>query len=329
MSVPLTFLGRTGLAVSRLCLGTMNFGPNTTKEDAFRIMDHALELGVNFFDTADVYGWEVGEGITERIIGEWFALGGERRERVVLATKLFGKMGKGVQENWPNTNHLSALYIRRACDASLKRLQTDYIDLYQMHHVFRQAPWDEIWESFEILRQQGKILYAGSSNFAGWHLVQAQEAANRRNFLGLVSEQSKYSLLQRDIELEVGPAALAYGIGVIPWSPLAGGVLGGVMSGQDGSRRKGEFAQSVIASKGDQLTKWEALCADIGEEPGNVALAWTLHQKFVTAPIIGPRTIEQLDGAARATEIQLSEETLAKIDEIFPPFKTAPEHYAW
>lgn len=329
MPVATTHLGRTGLVVSRLCLGTMNFGVDTTKEDAFRVMDRALELGINFFDTADVYGWQIGEGITEKVLGEWFAQGGGRRERVVLATKLYGRMGNGPLEGWPNTQNLSALHIRRACEASLQRLQTDYLDLYQMHHVFRAAPWDEIWESFEVLRQQGKILYAGSSNFAGWHIVKAQECANRRGFLGLVSEQSKYSLIQRDIELEVGPACQDYGIGVIPWSPLGGGILAGVMNNQAGARRSNENSQANIAKHRDQLIQWEALCTELGEEPANVALAWTLAQPFVTCPIIGPRTMEQLDGSVRATEIELSPVTLARIDEIFPPFKTAPEHYAW
>lgn len=329
MPVPTTFLGRTGLRVSRLCLGTMNFGADTTKEDAFRIMDRALELGINFFDTADVYGWQLGEGLTETILGEWFAQGGERRERVVLATKLYAKMGKGLQEGWPNTSDLSALHIRKACDASLMRLRTDYIDLYQMHHIFRPAPWEEIWEAFEALRAQGKILYAGSSNFAGWHIAKAQEAANRRGFLGLVSEQSKYSLLQRDIELEVGPACEAYGLGVIPWSPLAGGVLAGVMKDQEGARRNGEYAQKAKAERGPQLSAWEDLCAELGEEPANVALAWTMTRPWVTGPIIGPRTIGQLEGAVRSTEIVLGQEALDRIDAIFPPFKTAPEHYAW
>lgn len=329
MPVPYTTLGRSGLYVSRLCLGTMNFGPSTTKEDSFRIMDRALDLGINFFDTADVYGWQKGEGVTEQILGEWFALGDNRRERVVIATKCYGDMGNGNRENWPNYKGLSAMYIRKACEASLRRMKIETIDLYQMHHVFRDSSWDELWEAFDVLRTQGKIVYTGSSNFAGWHLVQANEAAKRRGNLGLISEQSKYSLLQREIELEVGPACEAYGIGVIPWSPLASGVLGGVMKGQEGVRRHGEWVEELKKNKGKELTAWEDLCADLGENPADVALAWTLTKKFVTAPIIGPRTIEQLDGSIKATEITLSEETLAKIDAIFPPFKTAPEHYAW
>jgi aryl-alcohol dehydrogenase-like predicted oxidoreductase len=324
-----TSLGRTGLQVSRLCLGTMNFGPETTKEDSFKIMDRALEHGINFFDTADVYGWKTGEGITEQIIGEWFAMGGGRRERTVIATKLYGDMGNSELEKWPNTNRVSALHIRRACDASLKRMQTDYIDLYQMHHIYRAAPWEEVWQAFDILKQQGKILYVGSSNFAGWHIVQANEAARRRNNLGLVTEQSKYSLLQRDIELEVAPASEAYGVGIIPWSPLGGGVLGGVMKNQEGKRRNGDWVKHLKETKGEQLTKWEDLCEELGEQPADVALAWTLSKSFVTAPIIGPRTIEQLDGSLRALEIKFNAELHEKVDAIFPAFKTAPEHYAW
>ncbi len=225
-----TQLGRLALNVSRVCLGTMNFGPFTTEPDSYQIMDHALDQGINFFDTANVYGWKLGEGITEQIVGRWFAQGGGRREKVVLATKVYNRMGE-----WPNTSRLSALHIRQACDESLRRLQTDYIDLYQMHHIDRTAPWDEIWQAMEILVQQGKVIYVGSSNFAGWHIAKANEIAKNRNFLGLVSEQSLYNLNARMVELEVVPAVEDYGMGLIPWSPLAGGLLGGVL--QEDRRR--------------------------------------------------------------------------------------------
>lgn len=318
-------LGRTGLLVSRLCLGTMNFGPFTTEEDSFAIMDKALDLGINFFDTANVYGWKKGEGVTEQIIGRWFAQGGGRREKTVLATKVYGGMG-----DWPNQNRLSALHIKQAVEGSLKRLQTDYIDLYQFHHIDRSTPWEEIWQACEVLVQQGKVLYIGSSNFAGWHIAQAQEAAKSRHFMGLVSEQSKYSLLDRMIELEVIPACEGYGLGLIPWSPLAGGILGGVFGSDEGSRRRAERAKETIKKHERALRKWEALCAKLGEQPADVALAWMLANKTVTAPIIGPRTIEQLTGSLRALEIKLSAETLKKIDTIFPgPGGTAPEAYAW
>jgi aryl-alcohol dehydrogenase-like predicted oxidoreductase len=315
-------LGRTGLKVSPLCLGTMNFGPKTTEPDSYEIMDKALDLGINFFDTADVYGWKKGEGVTEQIIGRWFAQGGGRREKTVIATKVYGDMG-----DWPNTSRLSALHIRRACEASLKRLQTDYIDLYQMHHVYRDSPWDEIWQAFEILVQQGKVLYVGSSNFAAWHIVKANEAAKARHFMGLVSEQAKYSLMERSVELEVGPACLDYGLGIIPWSPLGGGPLGG--PAEETGRRTEGWAKETYEKKGDQLGKWYALCAELGESPADAALAWLLHQPVVTAPIIGPRTLDQLTSSMRATEIKFDAETLKKIDEIFPGYKPAPEHFAW
>ncbi|MCP4429018.1 MAG: aldo/keto reductase [Chloroflexi bacterium] len=320
-----TQLGRTGLQVSPLCLGTMNFGPQTSEEDSFAIMDEALEQGVNFFDTANVYGWKMGEGVTEQIVGRWFAQGGKRREKTVLATKVYGEMGE-----WPNESRLSALHIKRACEASLRRLQTDYIDLYQMHHIDRNTPWEEIWQAMEQLVQEGKVLYVGSSNFAGWHIVQANESAKRRHFLGLVSEQSLYNLNARMIELEVIPACEQYGLGLIPWSPLAGGLLGGVLQKIEAGRRASEHVQKQIDKVRPQLERWEAFCAEMGEHPADVALAWLLRQTAVTSPIIGPRTIEQLYGNLHALEIKLSDEQLAQLDEIWPgPGGAAPEAYAW
>jgi aryl-alcohol dehydrogenase-like predicted oxidoreductase len=319
-------LGRTALKVSRFCLGTMNFGPETSEGDAFAIMDRALELGINFFDTANVYGWKKGEGVTEQIIGRWLAQGGGRREKVVLATKVYGEMG-----DWPNESRLSARHIRAACEGSLRRLGTDHLDLYQMHHVDREAPWDEIWQAMELLVQQGKIIYVGSSNFAGWHIARANEAAARRSFLGLVSEQSKYSLVERTLELEVLPACAAYGMGVIPYSPLASGALAGAgrRAGQ-GGRRDGEWSQKEQARHRPKLEAFERLCRELGEEPADVALAWLLANPVVTGPIIGPRTREQLDGSLRALEIKLGAELLGKLDAIFPgPGKPAPEAYAW
>ena len=325
-------LGRLRLDVSPLCLGTMNFGweePGTTEETAHSIMDRALEVGINFFDTANVYGWRRGgrrgEGVTESIIGRWFAQGGGRRDKVVLATKLYGSMG-----DWPNMQGLSALNIRRACDASLRRLQTDHIDLYQMHHIDRGATWDEVWEAMETLVDAGKVLYVGSSNFAGWHIAKANEAARRRNFLGLVAEQCLYNLDARDVELEVLPACEDYGLGVIPWSPLGGGLLGGALQKASEGRRSSESFRERVESKRAQLEAYEKLCADLGEQPADVALAWLLANPVVTAPIIGPRTTEQLDGSLRALEIELSPETLERLDEIFPgPGGPAPEAFAW
>ena len=320
-----THLGRSGLSVSRLCLGTMNFGPETSEEDSHAIMDRALEHEINFFDTANVYGWKTGEGWTEAIIGRWFAQGGGRREKTVIATKLYGSMS-----DWPNDTYMSARNIRLACDASLRRLQTDYLDLYQMHHVDRSTPWEEIWEAFDVLRQQGKVLYFGSSNFAGWHLAKAQEAARRRGSFGLVSEQSIYNLLVRTVELEVLPAAQDYGLGVIPWSPLQGGLLGGVVRKErEGKRRLEGRAKDALEEHRPAIQQWEDFCDELGHAPGDVALAWLLHQPAVTAPIIGPRTMEQLEASLRALEVTLDEAALASLDEIFPGPGPAPESYAW
>jgi NDP-hexose 2,3-enoyl reductase len=325
-----TNLGRTGLKVSRLCLGTMNFGPKTTEPDSFAIMDRALEHGVNFYDTANVYGWKLGEGVTEQIIGRWLAQGGGRRDKVVLATKVYGSMAK-----WPNSSGLSARHIVTACEDSLRRLQTDVIDLYQMHHVDRTTPWDEIWQAMEILVNQGKVRYVGSSNFAGWHLVQAQAAAHSRHFLGLVSEQSIYNLLTRYVELEVVPAAMALGMGIIPWSPLHGGLLSGALRKQregTGSRSNEGRSNEGLAEHRETIEAYEKLAAELGHDPANVALAWLLSRPGVTAPIIGPRTVGQLDSTLDALTVTLDEATLARLDELFPPVGSggpAPEAWAW
>lgn len=317
-------LGRTALKVSRFCLGTMNFGPHASQEQAFAVMDRALEHGINFIDTANVYGHQIEPGYTEKIIGNWFAQGGDRRERTVLATKVYGDMG-----GWPNMSRLSALHIRMACEASLKRLQTDYIDLFQMHHVWREAPWEEIWQALELLVQQGKVLYVGSSNFAAWNIVQANEIAKSRNFLGLVSEQSLYNLVARQVELEVLPACAATGVGVLPWSPLSGGLLAGVLE-ESGERRGTANVRDRLSRYRDQLEAWEGLCREIGEPPACVAIAWLLGNPAVTAPIVGSRSVEQLDALARALEIELGSDVLERIEEIFPgPGGQAPEAYAW
>jgi aryl-alcohol dehydrogenase-like predicted oxidoreductase len=319
------YLGRTGLQVSPLVLGTMNFGPETSEADSFAIMDRALEAGINFFDTANVYGWKRGEGITEQIVGRWLAQRKSRRDQIVLATKVYGAMGEG-----PNDRGLSAYHIRRACEESLERLQTDHIDIYQMHHVDRNTPWDEIWQAMEQLIREGKILYVGSSNFAGWHITQANETAAARNMLGLVSEQSLYNLAARTVEMEVIPAAQAYGMGVICWSPLGGGVLAGALQRAEEGRRASERAQKAVEQHREQLQEYEGLCRELGHKPAEVALAWLHQRPGVTAPIVGPRTMAQLESAIDALEIELSDRTLARLDEIWPgPGGPAPEAYAW
>ena len=318
-------LGRTGLNVSRLCLGTMNFGPHTSEADSYSIMDHALEAGINFFDTANVYGRKLGAGVTEQIIGRWLAQGGGRRDQIVLATKVYGRMGEGI-----NDRRLSAYHIRQSIEGSLRRLQTDHIDLYQMHHIDLETPWDEIWQAMEVLVEQGKILYVGSSNFAAWQLAQAQCAAGKRNFLGLVSEQSLYNLSARSIELEVVPACRALGIGLIPWSPLAGGILAGELEQPGEGRRSSETGRQKAEKFRTQLDAYQKLCTDIGEKSANVALAWLLRNPAVTAPIIGPRTLTQMLEALPALEIRLSDEIMNTLDAIWPgPGGEAPEAYAW
>jgi aryl-alcohol dehydrogenase-like predicted oxidoreductase len=325
-----THLGRTGLKVSRICLGTMNFGPQTDEPDAHRIMDRALDAGIQFLDTANVYGWGENRGRTETIVGRWIAQG-SRRDRVVLATKVYGSMYDG-----PNGGRLSAYHIRRACEDSLRRLQTDRIDLYQMHHIDRDTPWDEIWQAMELLVSQGKVLYVGSSNFAAWNIAQANETAARRGFLGLVSEQSLYHLAERSIELEVIPACQAYGVGVIPYSPLGGGLLGGVLkrvasrNDERRGRRTSDRLRKQVEKYRVSLEAYEALCSEIGENPANVAVAWLMSRPGVTSPIIGPRTLDQLEDAIRAEALKLSGEVLGKLDAIWPgPGGQAPEAYAW
>ena len=319
-------LGRTGLRVSPLCLGTMNFGPQTSEQDAFGIMDRALELGINFFDTANGYGGgKPGEGVTEQIIGRWLAQGDGRRDRIVLATKVYGKTS-----DWPNMGRLSAYHIRKACEDSLRRLQTDHIDLYQMHHVDRDTPWEEIWQAMEQLVDEGKVVYVGSSNFAGWHIATANRIAQERHFLGLVSEQSLYNLNARMIELEVVPACRAYGLGIIPWSPLGGGLLGGAVQKATDGRRSSERHQAQVEQHRPKLEAYEGFCREMGEQPADIALAWLLHNPVVTAPIIGPRTQEQLEGSLRALEIKLGDAEMEALDRIFPgPGGEAPEAYSW
>ena len=316
-----TYLGRIGLRVSRLCLGTVNFGRHASEKDALSVMSRALQAGINFFDTANIYN----EGLTETIVGNWLAADKSRRDQIVLATKLYGKTGEG-----PNDGRLSAYHIRRACEDSLRRLQTDHIDIYQMHHVDRRTPWDEIWQGVEQLVREGKILYVGSSNFAAWDIARAQGIAAQRNFLGLVSEQSVYNLRSRTIELEVLPCCRELGLGVIPYSPMGGGLLCGVLDDPTTGRRGRESLRQTIERHRSQLEAYEELCASIGQPPANVALAWVLSNSDITAPIIGPRTVEQLADNLSVLELELDHEVLARLDEIWTgPGGEAPEAYAW
>lgn len=316
-------LGRTALKVSELCLGTMNFGPRTDAAESHAILDLAVELGINFIDTANQYGGHLGVGTTETILGDWLAQDRARRNRIVLATKVYEPMSADI-----NDRGLSARHIQQACEASLKRLQVNHIDLYQFHHIDRTAPMDEIWQAADRLIAQGKITYVGSSNWPGWKLAQAGETAKASHRLGLVSEQSLYNLIERRAELEVIPAAQEYGLGVIVWSPLAGGLLAGTSSETSG-RRQSDSNKAARAARIEQLTKFEQLCGEIGESPSAVALAWTLHQPGIAAAIVGPSSREQLAGIAHVPELALSAAVLVKLDAIFPPCGPAPEAYAW
>lgn len=316
-------LGRSGLKVSAVALGTMNLGTVVRGVEATNILDLAVDHGITFFDTADVYGAPpLGQqaGATENLLGQWME-SRRTRDRIVLATKTYGEMGPG-----PNDRGLSALHVRTSVDASLRRLRTDRIDLLQMHHVDREVPTDEVLGALDHLRQQGKVLYVGSSNFAGWNIAQYVEEAQRLRAPRLVSEQTHYNLAERTAELEVLPAALHYGVGVLPWSPLGGGLLGGILSKTDTSRSRNH---PRLAEKRRAVEAYESLARDLRVGPAELALAWLMHQPAITAPIIGPRTPEHVKTAVTATAVQLSAETLARLDEIWPGPGTAPEAYAW
>ena len=321
-------LGRSGLLVSRIGLGTMNFGFTIDESTSFAVMDTATDVGINFFDTADVYGGlqspdiEKGYGISEETIGRWLRRSAHRDD-IVLATKVYQPMGLG-----PNDRRLSAYHIRRACEASLRRLQTDHIDLYQMHHVDRATPWEEIWQAMEQLVREGKISYVGSSNFAGWDVALAQSAASARHFTGLTSEQSLYNLAVRAVELELIPALRTLGIGLIPYSPLHAGLLAGVLAVSEG-RNSNDLMQHRIEAHRDQLEAYEGLCRELGVKPADVALAWLLRNPVVSTTIVGAITIEELRSDLGALSVQLDQEVMEQLDRIWPGPGEAPQAYAW
>ena len=326
-------LGRTALQVGPLAVGTVNFSWLTNEQDSFAILDSAIDRGLNLIDTSDNYN----AGQTESLLGNYFS-SGNKRSLAVLATKCYCRPNEWGSKDpvkasgsWvgPNQRGLSAKHIIEACNASLKRLKTDYIDIYQMHHVDRTAPFEEIWQAYETLITQGKVLYAGTSNFAGWQIAKACERAKARNFLGPVSEQSTYSLLTRDVELEVIPACRDYGLGFIPYSPLGGGLLAAASGVADGIRSKNRLSIATERQH-QQLRDYAVVCDELGEHPADVAVAWVARNPDVTSPVIGPRTMRQLDGALHAVSIELHEDILKRLDEIFPgPGGEAPEAYAW
>ena len=321
-------LGRSGLLVSRIALGTMDFGYVLDESSSFGVMDAAVEAGVNHFDTADVYGgpqaadMAMGYGVSEEVIGRWLQRSG-RREEIVLATKVYQPMGLG-----PNDRRLSAYHLRRACEASLRRLQTDHIDLYQMHHVDRATPWEEIWQAMEQLVREGKVTYVGSSNFAAWDIALAQSAANARHFLGLSSEQCLYNLAKRAVEIELVPALRSLGVGLIAYSPLHAGLLAGVLEAVDTGAASEDLQQRARPVR-DQLEEYEALCREIGAEPADVALAWLLRDPVVSTAVVGARSVQQLHTNLGGLTLHLEPDVLQRLDHIWPGPGEAPQAYAW
>ncbi|MFN8420374.1 MAG: aldo/keto reductase [Anaerolineae bacterium] len=329
-------LGQANVTVSKICLGTMHFGTVTPEDESMRIMDRALEMGINFFDTANVYGRRVSAGLTEEIIGRWFAQGNGRREQVVLATKVYGQMNN---DNNPPPNEdrgVSSYKVRKHVTDSLRRLQTDHIDLYQVHHVDRRIRLEEFWNTFERLIYNGDVLYMGTSNFPGWVIAKYQMYALQHGLLGFVSEQAQYNLLSRYPELDVIPAARDFGIGLIPYMPLAGGILTGKKPIVEGSRTQSVIAEYGLRVESSQLDAFSAFCREIGETEQVVSIAWVLANPVVSSAIVGVRTVEHLDGLDRAAEFKLSPEQMTRLDEMFninsgrPLGKgEAPEAFAW
>jgi aryl-alcohol dehydrogenase-like predicted oxidoreductase len=329
-------LGRSNLTVSRICLGTMHFGPYASEEESFRIMDRAIEMGINFWDTANVYGGQGHRGRSEEFIGKWFAQRPAGRDQVVLATKVYNPMIEGSAPN--EERGFSAYKVRKHLADSLRRLQTDHVDLYQVHHFDRRVAAEEFWGALEKVVADGDVLYVGSSNFPGWGLAKYQMQAWNRGFMGLVSEQTQYNLLCRAPELEVLPAALDLGIGILVYMPLAGGLLTGKTRSVEGSRTAQVEAEYGIplGAENNQFAAFSALCRELGEKEHVVAIAWTLSNPAVASSIVGVRTVEQLDGLERAASFKLDADVLRRLDDLFSInrgrlLKTgpAPEAYAW
>ena len=325
-------LGRSGLWVSKLCLGTANFGLGKTtglhdwgvvdEKEAFRIMDYALDIGINFFDTANVYGNLEARGLSEEIIGRWFKTGGSRRDKVVLGTKV-GRMYELDRIDGPNNRIGLSLYkIRRHLEASLRRLQTDKVELYQIHRPDYDVGWDEVWEAFECEVRAGKVDYIGASSHDAWQIMKAQAVAHSRGFMGFVSEQHLYTPLNRLAEHELFPMALDQGIGITLFSPLFRGALGIDMS-NPGKRPMNPESEIHYANLREQLVQYSELCKSIGESPANVTIAWELRQDAVTSVIVAPNSVDDLADLLRSLDITLDDAILQRVDEIFPPLREA------
>ncbi len=305
------YVGRSNLIASKVCLGTMHFGAATPKQEAFRILDLALDSGINIIDTANVYN----RGKTEEIIGEWLSQDKTRRDKVIIATKFYGHLEPGLPAEELGVSMLKA---RRHLEGSLRRLQTDYIDIYQSHHIDKHVTDAEFWDMMQLMINQGKVLYAGACNSAGWSLAKQQMAAKARNIFGFITEQSSYSLLNRFIELEVVPAAREFGIGILSYMPLAGGILTGKKQAVKGSRTEfvtREFEYDMEES--EQLPAYSALCRQLGEKEHVVAAAWTIHNPVVACTIVGPRTTSHLSDVERIADLKLPSDFLAELDRLF------------
>jgi aryl-alcohol dehydrogenase-like predicted oxidoreductase len=319
-------LGRTGVQVSALCLGCMNWGDrnNGTEEaDSIRIMHRAMDAGINFFDTANVYS----RGVSETITGRALAMDG-RRERVFLATKVYNRM----DDNDPNAWGSHRCHIVQACEESLRRLQTDHIDLYQMHRPKSSIPIDETLRALDDLIRQGKVRYIGTSTFAAWQLMESLWAAKELGLNRFVCEQPPYNLLDRRIERELLPFCRTYGFGVIPWAPIAGGLLTGKYRlGQprpSGTRyEKGAFLNRDNDRALALVEEYLKFCEARGCSPAHFAVAWCLAQPGVTSPIIGPRTMEQLEDYLQALELNITDEDCQRINQISEPGTHVSAYY--
>ena len=314
------YLGRTGIKVSRVGMGSMKIGSIISEKDSFRLLDTAIDLGVNLLDTANCYGTPVHNpsmgyrGLTEVVIGKWFAQGGGRREKILISTKIFNEMADPLEG--PNDyTGLSASRIRKHIDDCLRRLQTDHIELMHMHNYpgHTANPWDEILEAFEIARYQGKIDYVSSSNFTTYQICEAQFTAKHRGMFGLANEQHHYNLFNRTPELELFPAVTKLGLGVLTWCPMEDGLLTEV---GDDLLPKMPFHPM---KRMPQIKAFKALCNEMGEKPSDVGVAWIISNPTVSAPLLGPETPEMLKSSMRALEIKLEPEILKRLDEIFPP----------
>jgi len=319
-------LGRTGVQVSPLCLGCMMFGRKTEPEESYRMIAHAVDAGINFLDTANVYS----RGRSEELTGEGIKRIG-KRDQIVLATKVHGKM----DDDDPNMLGNSRRHIISQCEASLRRLQTDYIDLYQIHRPDPQIPIDETLGALDDLVRAGKIRYAGSSTFAAWQLMESVAVSSRKNITRFICEQAPYNLMDRRIERELVPFARTYGFAIIPWSPLAGGLLTGkYRPGQipedarfSDIKDKPWMARRVNDAALEKAAAFADLCGEANLAPSQAALAWAMQRPGITSPIIGPRSMQQLEDNLRALEITLEESFLEKLDEIFPPGRATSLFY--